>query len=406
MITPAEALEKILAAVPSVPSVVLPLEQATGAYLSRDITAPLPLPVFDNSAMDGYAIRWKAVAGTGQAQPSLRVRGVVAAGDNPAAVFSPDFGSGDSVRIFTGAMMPPGADTVIRQEDVELISAQEIRVQTLPPEGANVRRAGEEVQEGDVVLQAGHRLNPAAVAALANLGLAEVEVCQRPSVGTLVTGSELVPPGETLRPGQIYESNAVMLTAAVAELGLQVAFRRRCDDDLDTLSVALAEGIAACDVLLVSGGVSVGEFDHVKDAAARAGVQPVFWRVAQKPGKPLYFGVSADGSKLVFGLPGNPASALTCFYEYVFPALQKMQGKASGGLRGLRATAKSDFQKRGSLVQFLKGRLEPDGSVSILDRQGSHMMSSFARANCLVVMPAEIAHIKKGDQVQVHLLPQ
>lgn len=407
MITPAEALERIFAAVPTpAKSVLLPLEKAVGGFLRHDIHAPLQLPPFDNSAMDGYAVRWDAATQADSEQKTFRVLGTVAAGDDPTGQFSRPFEAREAVQILTGAMMPPGADTVIRQEDVEVVSQDRIQVLAWPSKGANVRGAGEEVQRGDLVLKAGDPVNPAAAAVLASLGFAEVEIFQRPCVGTLVTGTELVEPGAELRSGQIYESNSVMLAAAVGELGLEVGFRARCQDDLEKLSSALAEGLAACDVLLISGGVSVGAFDHVKEAATRAGVKTVFWKVAQKPGKPLFFGMTSDPVKLVFGLPGNPASALTCFYEYVRPALKQMMGSTATGPLTLTANASTAFEKRGTLVQFLKGKIGPENSAAILDRQGSHMMSSFAGANCLVVVPAEDSQIRKGDQVQVHLLPQ
>lgn len=405
VISTQEALQKILETVPPGKPIEVALEDARGCFLASDIKAFLPLPHFDNSAMDGYAVRAVDVASASEnGSLELSVTRIIPAGDDVSDSKKFSVGPGEAAQIFTGAMVPVGADTVIRQEDVRVMSDDRISISVPPRIGLNIRRRGEEVDLGDVVMRAGAELTPAAMGLLASFGFTSVNVIQRPCVGCLVTGSELVPAGHALPPGTIYDSNSIMLSAAINETGLQVGHRQSCSDDHESLRAAVVDALDKCDVVLVSGGVSVGAYDFVKDAASQAGIDEVFWKVLQKPGKPFYFGATADRDKFLFGLPGNPASALSCFYEYVRPALRQLMGAARPEPTALRAQLAGGFTKRVGLTHFLKGRFQPDGTVMILEKQGSHMMSSFAEANCLVVIPADVEALQKGDGVEVHLI--
>lgn len=408
MITPAEALALIMDTVQPGAPVSLPLKHAVGSFLAFSIAAPISLPLFDNSAMDGYALRAEDTAGASEGVPvQLPVAGIIAAGDDAVDAAEGMMQDCSAVQIFTGAMMPPWADAVVRQEDVvRSDNPSRITINAPVPAGANVRRAGEEIRAGDIILKAGDKLTPSAIGLLASLGISGVDVVKKPRVGCVVTGSELRPPGTELLPGQIYNSNSAMLAAATDQAGFVLSFQRQCGDDLNTLTATLREALYESDVLLVTGGVSVGAYDYVRTAAERVGVQEIFWKIAQKPGKPIYFGATPDRSKFLFGLPGNPASVLTCFYEYVRPALRCIMGANDCAPVTVPALLASSYAKRGTLTQFLKGCLSNDGTLTILEKQGSHMLSSFAQSNCLAVIPAEVSELQKGDQVQVHLLAE
>lgn len=406
-ISPARALSLILDTVQACAVIDQPLCLAVGQYLAADVASPVPSPLFDNSAMDGYAVRVQDVAQAGPNNPvPLKLAGVIAAGDNANGDEGrgPGLAAGEAIQVFTGAMVPPGTEAVVRQEDVEVAGGR-VFVRAFAKAGHNVRIRGEEIQAGDIVLKAGAMINAAAVGLLAGIGLTTVPVFQKPRVGLVVTGSELVEAGETLSPGSIYNSNQPMLAAALGELNITPHVSTTCADNEMVINEAVKDALEQVECLIVSGGVSVGDFDFVKEAAAAAGVDTVFWKVAQKPGKPLYFGRTPDQSKLVFGLPGNPASALTCFYEYVAPALRKMMGALDPGPLQQMATLAHPYERRAAgLLHFLKGSFSSSGDVVILDRQGSHMMSTFATANCLVVIPADVIQLKKGDEVMIHRL--
>jgi molybdopterin molybdotransferase len=402
MISPERARELIMQTVSRMARTTLPLEEALGYFLAEDVAAPFEMPLFDNSAMDGYAVRSGDIAAAAASLPvPLQVVSVVAAGDNPLnrAPLAP----GQAVQIFTGAMVPSGADTVIRQEDV-VVDADGVWCKAAAATGANIRRTGEELQSGDILLQAGDRISPAAISLLAMFGIQQVQVYRKPRVGCIVTGSELVEAGAQLKPGQIYDSNSAMLAAALADAGHQIAFMARSTDDREELQRTMAEALRDCDVLLISGGVSVGAFDYVKEAAAAVGLETIFWKVAQKPGKPIYFAADRENHKYLFGLPGNPASALTCFYEYVRLAFFTMMGSRATSIQSMEATLSNAFTKKPGLTHFLKARFAAGGEVEILEGQGSHMMSSYAKANCLAVSPPDTTELKQGDRVLVHLV--
>ena len=257
-----------------------------------------------------------------------------------------------------------------------------------------------------MVLPRGARINAAAAGVIASLGLPTVPVARLPRVAILITGSEIVAdPGQPLTPGLIYDSNSTALAAALTELGIVPSGLRRISDDPAAHFDAIQSAAAQADVILVTGGVSVGKFDFVKEQSAAAGFEQLFWKVRQKPGKPLMLARHPQSGKILFGLPGNPASVLVCFYQYVRPALLSAMGAAAPELRRTRLPLANSAAKAAGLTHFLKGQLQPDGTVKILGGQGSHMMASFAQSDCLIAACEEQSNLEAGDIVEVHLLP-
>ena len=313
MITIDEARGIVLRAVRPLPSETVPIADALGRVLTRDVAAAGDVPPFTNSAMDGFAL----VAGP--AGRSLAVVGESRAG-RPA---ERALGDGEAIRISTGAVVPAGADAVVRVEDTAE-SDGHVVVRAAVVQGENLRAPGEDVHAGEQLLTAGTPLGPAELGVAVSAGLADVPCARRPRVAVLATGDELVEAGAPLAPGQIHNTNGVALSALAARVGAEVVVRGTVPDDRDATVAALGGALDAADVVLVSGGVSVGPHDHVKPALAGLGVEERFWRVELKPGKPTWFGVR--GEQVVFGLPGNPVSALVTFVLFAAPALRALQG--------------------------------------------------------------------------------
>ncbi len=370
------------------------IRTALGCMTSRAIESPIDLPPFNQSAMDGYALGGHDPISPGAI---FNVIGEVSAGSE--SVF--ELGSGQAVRIFTGAAVPETAQAVVMQEQT-VREGDTIEILQPLKTGANIRQRGEEIRRGQIALEKHTLLNPAALGFLSGLGLTAVEVYAKPIIGILATGDELTTPGQPLKPGHIYESNAAMLAAAMEQNGFPVAEINRVED-LAEATVEKLRGLAdRADLILVSGGISVGDYDHVENAMEQIGVQTVFHKVNQKPGKPLFFG--RRDRKLFFGLPGNPAAALTSLYEYALPAARLMSGRQDAFLKAETHRAKNEFHKKGDRAQFLKARVTEDG-VHILEHQSSAMLRSFAGANALVYVPASQQSIAPGDEVECHLLP-
>lgn len=361
---------------------------ASGRVAAEDVRALVDLPPFPSSAMDGFAVRAADLPGT------LRVSGESAAGAPLAGSLSP----GEAVAISTGAVVPEGADVVVPVENV-VPHDNEIEVASGLESGTNVRPRGGDVGVGEVVVAHGSPLGPAHVAAAAAAGVASLACARRPRVAVVATGSELVPPGQALAQGQVYEANGAMLAAALRTAGAEVVGVETVGDDAALLRAALERGLAA-DVLVTSGGVSVGEHDLVREVERELGVEEVFWRVAIKPGKPLAFGVR--GESLVFGLPGNPVSALVGCELFVKPALRALQGLRDplpplepGRLAApLRRSADRD--------QFVRARTRRDGDAVALDPvrgQESHMIARSAAADALVHVPRGNGELPAGAAV-------
>jgi molybdopterin molybdotransferase len=367
------------------------VSEALGFRLAENVIAPLDLPPFNQSNVDGYALGSVSAS-------SWNVIGEIPAGNFSAQRLQP----GEAMRIFTGAAVPAGCECVVMQEFVsrqgDLISCSRTDVLV---KFNQIRPKASQIKKGDEALASGLIINPAVISFLQALGLQKIKVFRKPRLALIITGNELQPPGEKLGPGKNYESNAAALLAAIGALGLS-ASPEYATDTKEALRLAINK-CADADVLLISGGISVGDYDHVKAVLTEAETTCLFHGIAQKPGKPLYFGKRDQG--FVFGLPGNPASALTCFYEYVLPALRLLQGRKTVFLEEREAILKHDVFKKSGLTHFLKGRLE-DGEVEALEGQDSYIMKSFAAANVLICLPAESSAVARGGRVNVHLLPE
>jgi molybdopterin molybdotransferase len=370
------------------------VSEAVGRVLAEEVTAAADVPPFANSAMDGFAVH------PGPAGRELRVVDESRAG-RPATQPLRD---GAAIRISTGAPMPDGATSVIPVEHVRL-AGEAVILEREVVEGANVRRAGEDLRAGEVVLRPGTTLGPGELGAAVAAGRAVVSCFRRPRVAVVVTGDELVAPGEPLGPGQIHNSNATVLEALAAAAGGQVVGSRHVGDDPETTVAALGEALDRADVVVVSGGVSVGPHDHVKPALDALGVQERFWRVALKPGKPVWFGVK--GETLVFGLPGNPVSAAVCFALFARPALRALTGRDPFA-PARRARLAHDVKRspdreqavRVTLGQAADGVLEarPTGA------QGSHMTSSLVGADGLALIPPGDGLLAAGAMVHIAVM--
>lgn len=391
MISTSEAKELIHSNVRSLNTVRLPLPEAAGLTLAEAITATLDIPAFPQSSMDGYAFSfdgWKS-------NRELVIDGEMAAGAGSFTELSP----GKAIRIFTGAPVPPGADTVVMQERVHTENGKlDIEDEQLQ-KGANVRPQGSEIKSGMPALSKGTQLTPAAIGFLAGIGITEVTVIPHPSVTIIVTGNELQEPGQPLQYGQVYESNSFALTAAFKLMGVKDLNILQVRDDPSALTSALQQGLDYSDMVLLTGGVSVGDYDFVPKAVMNCGVKTVFHKVRQRPGKPFFFGKKED--RVVFGLPGNPSSVLTCFYMYVVPALEIMC-RHNFGLRTIQVPIGKTFTKAGGLTHFLKGIY--DGNVATpLPAQESYRMHSFAQANCLIQINEDVTVCEEGALVKTHL---
>ncbi len=387
---------------------LVPLADAGGCALAELVRAGAAVPPFDNSAMDGYAVRAHDTAGaSGEAPVRLLVVGEVAAG----AAATVEVPEGGAVRIMTGAPMPPGADAIVMVERTERIGDDAVAIGAEALVGDHVRRAGDDVAVGDEVLGAGTVLGPAQLGALASVGVAEVLVHPRPRVGVLSTGDELVVGGGALGPGQIHESNRVTLLAAVAQLGFDPIDLGTVRDDEDEIAAVLRSGAARCDALLTSGGVSMGDYDLLADVLATLGT--VRWvQIAIRPAKPFAFGCLADGDRSVpvFGLPGNPVSSLVSLELLAAPGLRSIAGHRSDALHRVpvRAVAGEDLHRHpDGKVHYLRVVIDAGADGAWIVRrsggQGSHQLAAMAAADGLVVLP-DGDGVGAGSPVEVLVL--
>jgi molybdopterin molybdotransferase len=383
------AQQRVLERVRRLPAESVAIAEAGSRVTAAEVTARVDLPPFASSAMDGFAVRAADLPGT------LRIVGESAAG----RPFDGQLEPGCAVAISTGAVVPESADAVV---PIENVSKTDNRVEisgTVEP-GAHVRPRGGDVASGEIVVPAGVRLTPARLAATAAAGVAELACVRRPRVVVLATGSELVDPGRSLRPGQIYETNSLMLSTALIAAGAEVVAQPPVADDEDATRAALEVGLSA-DVLVTSGGVSVGEHDLVRAAEQELGVEEVFWRVAMKPGKPVSFGVR--GETLVFGLPGNPVSALVGCELFVKPALRALQGLADPLPRFEPGTLAVGLRRTEERDEFVRARSRVDGDALVLEPvtgQESHMIVRAAAADALVHIPRGNGEIAAGATVR------
>jgi molybdopterin molybdotransferase len=394
----------VAALVPRAPVERVPLALARGRVLGVDLVAPIALPSFDNSAMDGYAVRGADIEGAAPDAPvDLPVAADIPAGRTDVPPLEP----GTAHRIMTGAALPAGADTVVQVEHTDG-GQQRVRISAAPAVGTAVRRAGEDVAAGSVVLTAGTVLGPPQIGLAAAVGAPTVPVRRPPTVLVLSTGSELVAPGEPLQPGQIYESNGPMLAAAVEDAGGRAELLRFVPDDVERFLAALASRLedGQVDLILTSGGVSAGAYEVVKDAFTGRGIE--FTRVAMQPGGPQGAGRLAFGGSGEVGvvtLPGNPVSSHVSFEVFVRPALRAALGHPHPGRPVVRATLAEPLRSPQGKRQFRRGVLDAvTGRVREVGTAGSHLIGALAKAECLIVLSEDVSEAPAGAPVEVWLL--
>ena len=371
-------------------STIKPIEKAGGYQLFNDVISPLNMPPFRQSAMDGYAVcLHDSLAYT--------LIGEIKAGDS----LQPHLKKGEAVRIFTGAPVPDTANAVVMQEKVS-VAGSKISLETQIPLNHINRLFAEQLKKDALALSKNTKLTPAAIGYLASLGIQNVIVFKKPTIAIVTTGNELVEPGQALTYGKIYESNSKMLQNALYNLKFYDVTIHKVEDDYNKTKAILESVITENDLVIISGGISVGDYDFVGKALEELKVEALFYKVKQKPGKPLFFG--KKDKTLIFALPGNPAAALTCFYAYVYIALQKMMDNEDLELPRIQAKSLSKFVKNGDRPQYLKA-IYNNGNIEILEGQSSAMLQTFAVSNALVYVPEEINKIEIGDLVDVVLLP-
>lgn len=380
----------------------IPLEQASGLILAENLYALADYPSFTNSAMDGLALRSSDTRKASPRNPiSLKLVGLIKAGRFSRKVLA----KGEAIKIMTGAALPKGVNAVVAKEDifeekVNVLVKQKVRSKE------NVRFQGEEIKKGALALKKSVTLNPAAIGFLASLGIKKVRVFKPPQVSILITGDEILDSGKQLTAGKIYDSNSVALKTALKECGIQEIALVKGRDDFHSLKKEIKKALDRSDMVLISGGVSVGEFDLVKQVLNQLKVKQIFWKVAQRPGMPMYFG--KKDKTLIFGLPGNPASSLVVFYEYIRPAILKACGRKDIYLPSQKALISNSMKKKKKMTYFWRGRLQANGDqlqAKIFPQQGSHMLKSFAVGNCLVIGEKSKRQIKKNSLTEIHLLP-
>ena len=375
------------------------MSEAHGLVLTNDAIAGHPLPPFDNSAMDGYAVRRSDVEAASEGAPvTLEVVGEVRAGGSNEVEVRPR----SAVRIMTGAAIPPGADAVV---PVEVTHETEgvVTISAAPPEGGHIRPAGDDIAAGTTVVPAGEPLGPGELAALASLGLSPIEVHRRPRVAVVTTGDELVDPEEELRPGIIRDSNRVAMASLVAEAGAVVSETLRAVDTAEAVESVLLQAAAGADLVLVAGGVSVGRYDFVRATVEQLGAVD-FWRVAMQPGKPVVSGRLKDTP--VIGLPGNPVSVHVSFEQFARPAIRKLLGCRSLLRPRIRATLSAPLDKRPGRRHFVRVglRFERDGIVaSPTGGQGSHIQSSLVGCDGVAIFVEDATHLDAGATVEVEV---
>ncbi|HXD91916.1 MAG TPA: gephyrin-like molybdotransferase Glp [Bacteroidia bacterium] len=369
----------------------VPLADGLGCMLAEDVFAPLDLPPFNQSNVDGYAVR-------GLENKTWKVVGEVKAGDNCKI----ELKEGEALRIFTGAMVSQGSDCVIMQERITRAGDTIQFTEAELKQGEHIRKAGAQIKKGALALPQGTVVNPAILGFLSGLGLAELVVYAKPKITLIVTGNELQTVGSDLEMGKVYESNSFALQGALQMVGLKVDTLHFVKDEKEKLNACVAKAILDTDLLLISGGISVGDYDFVKEVMESTKTETLFYKVAQKPGKPLYFGKNENC--FVFGLPGNPASALTCFYEYVYTTLQIMQGRGEIFLNSIELPTQKSITKKKGLAHFLKAEIKNDG-VMPLEGQESFIMKSMAGAGAFIYLPADKENVAEAELVEVHVLP-
>ena len=387
MVSVHDAFSILKNSLPEYKEVQYTLLQARNHVLSQAINSPVNMPPFRQSAMDGFALCLHDTL-------EYDIIGEVKAGDTHQMTLLP----GQAIKIFTGAAVPDSAQAVIQ---IEKTSVKEgiVYLQEQPKSGVNVRPIGEQISEGDLALEKGTLLNAAAIGFLAGLGFTSVMVYKKPTIGIVITGNELVKPGSTLKYGKVYESNAIMLQSALSNANFDLIALYEVNDDFENTKNKLHDALSANDVVLVSGGISVGDYDFVARALKELEVETLFYKVNQKPGKPLFTGKLQD--KIIFALPGNPAACLTCFYVYVLPTLLILSGKATHYNPSKRISLAHNYSVCNTRSQFLKASIVND-EATVLSHQNSSMLNTFSLANGLLYLSEGEYELEKGAKVDIY----
>ena len=380
----------------------VPLAQAENRVLAQDITATFPMPRFDNSAMDGFAVRSSDTIKASQENPiSLKIICVSSAGSPSMLALN----TGECIQCMTGAKIPDGADAVIMVEDTSGFSDEDsvqIFLEAHPEK--HIRKKGEEIQKGDSLIPKGTCITPSEIGTLATFGYGDIAVAKKPRIAIFGTGNELVEPGKELKEGEIYNSNLYVFGELVEKSGAEITMRDVIKDDKASLRSFLSEALETSDIVISSGGVSMGRYDYVRDVILELGVKEHFWKVAQKPGKPLFFGTGRD--TMIFGLPGNPVSSYIGFMEWVWPAIETMLGKKENS--PLMGILKETFPRETIKHRFLFGKAWlQDGKLVCRPstKVGSHMLSSSLEANCILSSEPGDGQLQPGDEIRVNILP-
>jgi molybdopterin molybdotransferase len=393
MVSVTEAKTIIKQHVTSLNSITLNLDEAMGYAINDDIISPINVPSFVQSSMDGYAFAFDDLKST----PSLTITDTIQAGDASLNKIRKN----QAVRIFTGAPLPEGADTVLMQEKAKVEEGQLFVLDEKLQKGTNSRSIGADIKEGAIVVKKGAILTPGAIGLLASLGITQVSVVRKPTINIILTGNELQDIGKPLSPGQIYESNSHTLKAGLNRFGIKEVNFIKVADHLEAVTEAIKVSLNKFDLTILTGGISVGDFDFVLEACQQNNVEQLFHKVKQKPGKPLYIGKKE--TKVVCALPGNPASVLSCFNHYVSVVLDQLSN-TSLEMKTVQASLTNTYSKPIGLTHFLKGLYNNvTNEVTILEGQESFKLSAFAIANCFVELPEDLLEIRSNEIVKVHL---
>jgi len=378
------------------------LTLAGNRVLAQDIVATFPSPIFDNSAMDGFAVRSRDTKGASPENPVTLTMVSISSAGTPSNV---SLNPGECIQCMTGAKIPDGADAIIMVEDSSGFSDSDtvqIMIETFP--GKHIRKMGEEIKEGEILIQKGTTATPSEIGTCATFGYGELVVSKKPKIAIFGTGDELIEPGKNLGEGQIYNSNLYVFKELVDRAGGEVVMQDVIKDDKDSLREFLSRALETCDVIISSGGVSMGRYDYVRDVFIELGVVEHFWKVAQKPGKPLFFGTG--NSTLIFGLPGNPVSSYIGFMEWVWPVLETMMGKKES--KKVAGILKKPFPREKVKYRFLFGDAWIENGQLVCQpstKVGSHMLSSSLQANCILGTMQGDNPLQPGEPIEVNMLP-
>ncbi len=390
MIEIKDAFLKVEHHTPTLNPIMVSVEDSLFSVLSKDVISPIDMPPFNQSAMDGYALFYDA------AIEQYKLIGETQAGNEKTI----ELKKGDAIKIFTGAPVPHSANTVIQKEWVNESKGKIQFIKNIKS-GLNIRPKGEQIQKNEIAVQKNTKITPATIGFFNTLGITQIEVYRKPKVWVAATGNELIQPGKKLSFGKIYESNSNMICGALKESKVKNIEKIVIKDDYTATLNHINSALKNNDLLILTGGISVGDYDFVGKALRELEVEEIFYKVNQKPGKPLFFGKKEN--TLIFALPGNPAAALTCFYLYILPSINKMMGKGFKGLKKISAPLEKEYQKTESRGEFLKA-IHKNDQITLLGGQSSAMLQSFSEANALAFFPVGESFFKKGQLIDLYLL--